>query len=36
VLPESARAEIFAGTARRLYPKLAHGTAPTAASSSGS
>ena len=35
ILPEPARAEIMAGTARRLYPKLAPGTAAPAHSSSG-
>ena len=34
VLPDAARAEIFAGTTRRLYPRLARGTAEAAPSSS--
>jgi predicted TIM-barrel fold metal-dependent hydrolase len=35
ILPEPARAEILAGTARRLYPKLARDTPAAAHSSSG-
>ena len=35
VLPDAARAEIFAGTTRRLYPRLARGASEAAPSSSG-